>query len=168
MQGIKISVYLLAFVLANYLVIWFGSVGLIFTALFLIPFDFVMRCIFHENYKGFTLILFMSFLVSIASMITYQINQDHINIAKGSAIAFILAQIGAGLFYQLTIKKRLFIKVNGSDFIGIMIDSTVFQIVAFGVISPYITAGQIAMKVAGGLFWYWLLFVKFKMKINEN
>ena len=86
MQAIKISVYLLAFVLSNFIVLWFGSKGLIFTAIFLIPFDFVMRCIFHETWKGFELILKMIVLVIVAGLITYVINIDTQNIALGPAV----------------------------------------------------------------------------------
>jgi len=74
MQVIKISIYLLAFVLSNFIVLWFGPTGLIFTALFLIPFDFVMRCIFHETWKGIELILKMSLLVLVAGFTSYLIN----------------------------------------------------------------------------------------------
>lgn len=165
MQAIKISVYLLAFILANFIVVWFGSNGLIFTALFLIPFDFVMRCLFHEQWKGKELVFKLGMLVLSASIITYIINRDSFNIALGSSIAFISAQIVAGLFYQLNIKKSLFVKVNGSDAIGILVDSLIFQIIAFGVINNGITITQFALKIIGGLFWYWIIFVKLKINI---
>jgi hypothetical protein len=170
MQAIKISIYLLAFILANYIVIWYGPNGLIFTALFLVPFDFVMRCIFHETMKGFKLFIFMVFLVSTASLITYYINQNSINIAIGSAFGFASAQLFAGIFYQIFIKKSYFVKVNGSDFIGIIVDSIVFQLIAFNSINTSITISQILMKVLGGLFWYWIFFkvIKIQTKINAH
>lgn len=168
MLAIKISIYLIAFILANYIVIWYGPNGLIFTALFLVPFDFVMRCIFHETMKGFKLFMFMAFLVSTASLITYFINQNSINIAVGSAIGFASAQLFAGVFYQIFIKKSYFVKVNGSDFIGIICDSIVFQLIAFNSINSSITISQILMKVVGGLFWYWIFFkiIKIQNKIK--
>lgn len=164
MQAIKISIYLLAFVLANYLVIWFGQYGLIFTALFLIPFDFVMRCVFHETYKGLKLFLYLSSLVVGASVITYLINQDNFSIALGSCLGFGAAQLFASIFYQISIKKSYFIKVNGSDLIGIIIDSIVFQLIAFSSINTTISISQICMKFIGGLFWYWIIFKKLKFK----
>lgn len=163
MQGIKISIYLLAFVLANYLVIWFGQYGLIFTALFLIPFDFVMRCVFHETYKGLKLFLYLSSLVVSASVITYLINQDNFSIALASCLGFAAAQLFASIFYQITIKKSYFIKVNGSDLVGIVIDSIIFQLIAFGSINTIISVSQILMKFIGGLFWYWIIFKKLKL-----
>ena len=162
--GLKISLYLLAFVFANFIVLWFGSKGLIFTALFLVPFDFVIRCLFHETWKGMELFLKLGALVLIASALTYIINRDSLNIALGSACGFIAAQIFAGIFYQIAIKKRYFIKVNGSDAIGILVDSIVFQIVAFEIIIPSITLSQFLLKIIGGLFWYWVIFVKLKLQ----
>ncbi len=162
--ALKISLYLLAFVFANFIVLWFGSKGLIFTALFLVPFDFVIRCLFHETWKGMELFLKLGALVLIASALTYVINRDSLNIALGSACGFIAAQIAAGIFYQLTIKRNFFIKVNGSDAVGILVDSIIFQVVAFEIIIPSITLSQFLLKIIGGLFWYWVIFVKLKLQ----
>jgi uncharacterized PurR-regulated membrane protein YhhQ (DUF165 family) len=163
MLGVKISLYLGAFILSNFLVLWLGSKGLIITAIFLIPFDFVMRCMFHEQWKGKELILKLGALVFTASLITFLINQNSINIALGSMIAFASAQLLAGIFYQIFIKKSFFVKVNGSDAVGILIDSVIFQIIAFGVIDFNITISQFALKIIGGLFWYWIIFEKMKL-----
>jgi uncharacterized PurR-regulated membrane protein YhhQ (DUF165 family) len=164
MQAVKISIYLVAFILANFIVLHFGANGLIFTALFLIPFDFVMRCLFHEQWKGIELVLKLGALVAVASIITYFINHDSINIALGSMFGFIAAQIFAGVFYQKMIKKSFFVKVNGSDAIAIIVDSIVFQLVAFSVIDTSITILQTILKIAGGLFWYWIIFKKLKLQ----
>lgn len=164
MQAIKISLYLGAFILSNFIVLWFGSVGLIFTALFLIPFDFVMRCMFHETWKGFELIGKMMILVIVAGVITYVINYDTKLIAFASVMGFVGAQVVAGAFYQLTIKNDYFIKVNGSDAVGIIFDSIAFQLFAFGVIDWKIFISQFLLKIFGGLFWYWIIFVKLKLQ----
>jgi len=159
----KISFYLFAFVLSNFIILWFGSKGLVFTALFLIPFDFVMRCVFHEKWKGIELVLKLGSLVCVASILTFMINIDSKNIAIASAAGFISAQIIAGIFYQIAIKKSYFVKVNGSDAVGILLDSIVFQLIAFGIIVAEITAGQFILKIIGGLLWYWIIFVKVKL-----
>lgn len=168
MQVLKISVYLLAFTISNFIVLWMGKPGLIITALFLIPFDFVMRCMFHEQWKGIELIFKLGALVTTAALITYLINQDTANIAAGSVAGFVTAQIMAGIFYQAFIKKSYFIKVNGSDAVGIVFDSIVFQAVAFVSITPSITISQTILKMAGGLFWYWVLFVKLKWHVHKH
>ena len=164
MQVVKISLYLIAFILSNFIVLWFGSYGLIITALFLIPFDFVIRCLFHEQWKGKKLIINLGLLVSTASLLTYLINNKSMNIALGSMFGFITAQLMAGIFYQLNIKKSYFIKVNGSDVIGIIFDSLVFQLVAFSLINYEITLSQVLLKTMGGLFWYWVIFKKLKLQ----
>ena len=122
-----------------------------------------MRCMFHETWKGKELIIKLGLLVLVSSLATYLINRQSLNIALGSMFGFIVAQIGAGIFYQLTIKSKPFIKVNGSDIIGIVFDSIVFQLVAFNSISTSITLTQIFLKVVGGFFWYWVIFYKFKL-----
>lgn len=164
MQVLKISLYLIAFVLSNFIILWFGPKGLIFTSLFLIPFDFIMRCMFHEQWKGKELILKLGALVFTSSLLTYLINRHSLNIALGSMFGFISAQIAAGIFYQLFIKKSYFVKVNGSDTIGIVFDSIIFQLVAFNLISLDIMISQVVLKFIGGLFWYWILFTKFKIQ----
>ena len=164
MLGIKISIYLFAFILANYVVIWYGASGLIFTALFLVPFDFVMRCVFHETMKGIKLFIFLTLLISSASLITYLINENSTNIAIGSAIGFASAQLLSGVFYQIFIKRSFFVKVNGSDLIGIITDSIIFQLIAFSSINMSVTISQILMKLIGGLFWYWVFFKKLKIQ----
>ena len=164
MQALKISIYLIAFTLANFIVLWYGNVGLIFTALFLIPFDFVMRCLFHETWKGKELVLKLGALVFTASMLTFLINRNTLNIAIASSCGFVCAQIVAGIFYQFFINKPYFIKINGSDAVGILVDSLIFQIIAFSVILPEITISQFLLKIGGGLIWYWILFVKLKLQ----
>lgn len=161
---IKIILYLTAFIIANFLVLYFGKYGLLLSSLFLIPFDFVMRCFFHETWKGKELILKLGLIVLSASVLTYLINYNAQNIAIGSAGGFIAAQIFAGIFYQLFINKSYFFKVNGSDAVGILVDSIVFQLLAFGSLNIYIMLSQFILKIIGGLFWYWILFVKFNFQ----
>lgn len=164
MQVLKISLYLIAFIFSNFIVLWFGQNGLIITALFLIPFDFVMRCMFHEQWKGIELVTKLGLLVFIASFITYFINRETQNIALASVFAFVCAQIVAGIFYQININKSFFVKVNGSDAVGILADSIVFQFIAFGLVNTQTTLSQFLLKLTGGFFWYWILFKKFKLQ----
>jgi uncharacterized PurR-regulated membrane protein YhhQ (DUF165 family) len=62
------------------------------------------------------------------------------------------------------IKKSYFIKVNGSDAIGILIDSIIFQIIAFEIIDIKVMLWQFLLKIIGGFFWYWLIFKKFELQ----
>lgn len=165
-----VVIYLAAFVAANLFVKHFGAYGLWFSSLFLIPFDFVCRCLFHETWKGKKLILRLLLLTILSSLVTVAINHEAINIAKASCGGFIAAQIAAGIFYQYAIKKSPFIKVNGSDFFAIISDSIVFQYIAFESFNWQVTAGQVAIKFVGGLIWYYIIFKKLKLheKINRR
>lgn len=163
MQAIRISLYILVLILSNYIVFYFGQIGLIITASLLIPFDFVIRCYFHEKWKGKKLVRNLSLLIFVASTLTFLTNQETLNISIASMIGFITAQITAGITYQMLIKKDYLYKVNGSDLVGITFDSLIFQYIAFGAINPYISLSQIFLKFFGGLFWYWIIFVKIKL-----
>lgn len=165
---ILIPFYLIAFISANLIVKHFGAHGLWFSSFFLIPFDFVARCVLHETYKGSKLIFLISFLTAAAAVATVVINSDATNIAEGSVVGFIFSQILSGIFYQLTIKKDTFIKVNGSDAVGIIFDSIVFQLIAFGLIEWQVTAGQILIKILGGFLWYIILFKWLKVIKPKN
>jgi uncharacterized PurR-regulated membrane protein YhhQ (DUF165 family) len=145
-------------VAANLLVKHYGAEGLWFSSFLLIPFDFVCRCIFHETWKGKKLILNLSLLTLVSGLITFIINREALNIAVASFCGFIAAQIGAGIFYQKNKNKSWFYKVNISDLIAIVFDSIVFQLVAFSVLQPTITIGQVIIKFLGGLLWYYILF----------
>ncbi len=159
---VMLTFYFLAFVFANLIVNHFGAYGLWFSSFFLIPFDFIARCIIHERFKGIELFLVLFFLTSGAASVTCAIYSSALFIALGSICGFTAAQIFAGIFYQANIKKSLFLKVNGSDMIAIIADSIVFQLVAFGNINPLITLGQIVIKGLGGLMWYFILKNKIK------
>lgn len=163
-----VTIYLAAFVAANLFVQEFGSYGLWFSSFFLIPFDFVCRCLFHERWKGNKLILNLMFLTIAASVITVLFNQDAFSIALASVCGFSLSQLTAGLFYQAFISKSFAFKVNGSDLVGIVSDSILFQIIAFDSLNLSVTLGQIVIKGIGGLIWYLIIFKKFKLNEKVN
>lgn len=162
----RIIIYVGAIILANMLVLIYGKYGLWLSSALLIPFDFVMRCYFHERWKGNELVLRLGLLIGTAALATYLINSDSLPIALGSVSGFIGANIIAGLIYQALINKPVIYKVNGSDFAAIMVDSIIFQAVAFGVFDPVVMFGQTLIKMGGGLLWYWLLFHVIKMKLK--
>lgn len=161
-----ISLYLLSFISANLIVKHFGAYGLWFSSFLLIPFDFVCRCLLHEKWKGIKLILNLACLTIASGLITYLINFQAKNIALASVAGFSVAQLFAGIWYQFYKYKNAnwFFKVNGSDLIGIIFDSVVFQLIAFSTLNPLITAGQVAIKFAGGLLWYYILFTRLKLQ----
>jgi len=161
-------VYLSSFVGANLLVKYFGPYGLWFSSFFLIPFDFVARCYFQEKYKGAKFYILLSCLIIGAGMLTLILNHSTGGIAIGSVFGFASATLAATFVYSLNKKKSWFLKVNGSDLAAICCDSLVFQLIAFGGINLLVTGGQIIIKFAGGLMWYYILFKKLRIQNEIN
>jgi len=163
------SAFVVGFTAANLIVKYFGAPGLWVSSFVLIPFDFVVRCIIHERLKGARLVLTLFLLTVIAAGVTMLLNWDAKNIALASVFGFCAAQLGAGIFYQANKRStNWFYKVNISDLIAIVFDSFVFQYVAFGLLDWKITLGQIVVKFAGGLLWYYIIFKKLKLHETFN
>ena len=163
-----IILYLVALVAANLIVKHFGPYGLWFSSAFLIPFDFICRCIFHETWKGYKLVLNLTLLTIVSGIITFVFNHDALNIAVASFAGIVSVQIFAGIFYQIFKKKSFLVKVNLSDLVAIVVDSIVFQMVAFQTINFQVTGGQILIKMLGGLFWFFIIFKLLKFNPNGN
>lgn len=163
-----IAFYLIALVAANLIVKHFGPPGLWFSSALLIPFDFVCRAIFHETWKGKNLVINLLLLTIVSGIITFALNHEALNIAMASFSGIVAVQIFAGIFYQAFLKKSYFFKVNLSDIVAIIVDSIVFQLVAFGAVNFEVTGGQMLIKAIGGLFWFFIIFKLFKFNPNEQ
>lgn len=168
MKAKFIFFYLAALIAANLIVKHFGSHGLWFSSAILIPFDFVCRCIFHETWKGFKLVRNLVVLTLISGIITVAFNYNALNIALASFTGIVAVQVFAGLFYQAFKNKSYLFKVNLSDLVAIIVDSIVFQLVAFKTVDLSVTGGQILIKIFGGLFWYFIIFKLLKFNPNEK
>lgn len=164
MKRVLILLYLMAIVGANYIAFFVGQWGLVITASLLIPFDFVLRAYFHETWTGRRLLRNLTLLIGSGALLTLVINVETLHIAVGSFLGFTLAGLSASLFYQSTIESGYFYKVNGSDLVAIVVDSFVFQYVAFSDVSLPVMVSQITMKFLGGLMWYWVLFVRVRVQ----
>lgn len=156
--------YIVMFVIANFLVLKFGKIGVLLASSIFIPFDFVIRCYFQEKWVGKALMLRIGSLILVSSIISYFVNYDLKNIAIASFFSFLSSQIIATILYQLLKEREYFIKVNGSDLFAIITDSIIFQSIAFGSIVWKITVGQILIKFIGGFIWYLILFQLLKIQ----
>jgi uncharacterized PurR-regulated membrane protein YhhQ (DUF165 family) len=166
-----ILLYFISIISANLLIQFFGVYALLASSFILIPFDFVIRCILHEKWKGKQLIIRLFLLTFLACITTYVINQKSEDIALASILGFTSAQVIAGIFYQINKSRSWFMKVNISDLLAIIFDSIVFQLTAFSHINPLVIFFQINIKFAGGLLWFFILFKFFKIQnslINER
>jgi len=146
-------IYVLAICAANYLVFLFGPWWSIVNSFALIGLDFILRDVLHDRI-GFFKVTGLSILSGI---ISYTINPAGGMIAIASSVSFVLASLGDGSIYQLLIRKSWPIKANASNITASAIDSLAFPLIAFGVLTPWIVAGQFIAKVGGGFLWSLLL-----------
>ena len=154
---IAVITYLIAIVVANLTLLWFGPQAAIINAFILIGLDLSLRDKLHDQWHGTNLWLKMLALISGGSIITIALNWEALPIAIASSTAFLVAGIGDALLYMRLRKYRFLIRSNGSNIAGSALDSVIFPTMAFGVLMPEIILGQFVAKVAGGAIWSFIL-----------
>ena len=163
---ILVSIYLLAVVLANMLVVWFGPQAAFITAFLFIGLDLSLRDKLHDQWKGNQLWWKMFVLICGGSAISILLNWNALPIALSSATAFLAAGVGDAIVYARLYKKKFIVRSNGSNIAGSVIDSIVFPTLAFGVFMPKIILGQFVAKFVGGFLWS-LVLQKYFSKDDE-
>jgi queuosine precursor transporter len=148
-----IALYLLAAVLANLSVAYFGPTSVIFNAFLFIGLDLTSRDNLHEAWGGVYLWPKMFALIAVGSLISWVLNSGAGRIAFASLLAFCLSGVVDAIVYQFLHKQKWMIKVNGSNVFSALADSLIFPTIAFGSFMPLIVLGQFAAKVAGGFVW---------------
>ncbi len=156
-QGLKdsfyIALYLIAIVIANTIVAWYGQAALVVTAFLLIPFDLVVRDVLHNRWHGNYLWPKMAGLILAGSVLTYLLNADTLKVAVASFVAFCAAGFVDAIVYHILYKQARLIKINTSNLFSALTDSIVFPFLAFDVVSLSLSGAQWAMKFTGGIFW---------------
>lgn len=153
-----IAIYLLAVVIANLTVTWFGPSVAIVNAFLFIALDLSSRDTLHERWAGRGLVWRMAALIATGSILSYLLNADSARIAVASFVAFAAASVGDTLAYVVLYRRRYLVKSNGSNVVSAAIDSFIFPVLAFG--SPIlwgIIVGQFAAKLVGGFLWSLIL-----------
>ena len=146
-----VVLYLVAIVLANLSVTYFGAVASIYNALILIAFDLTARDGLHELWKNNNLWLKMFILIATGSLISYMLNSNAMIIAIASLSAFAMAGFADTVIYYLLEGKHKLIKMNGSNVVSGTIDTAVFVIIAG--LPLWVIPAQIIAKIVGGAFW---------------
>lgn len=149
--------YLLAIVLANLSVVWFGPSATIVNAFLFIGLDLTCRDKLHEAWHKHGLLWKMALLVAAGSALSWVLNRNAGQIAIASFIAFGCAAIADTVIYQVLHERAYLLKVNGSNVVSALVDSLVFPTLAFGGFMPLVTLGQWAAKVCGGFIWSLIL-----------
>lgn len=152
-----IGMYLVAAILANLSVAYFGPASTIFNAFVFIGLDLTARDKLHEAWHGDKLWLKMFVLIVTGSLVSYLLNRNAGMIAVASLAAFGVAGIVDAITYQYLYNKPWMVKVNGSNVFSALADSLVFPTIAFGGFLPLIVLGQFAAKVCGGFVWSWII-----------
>lgn len=152
-----VMLYLLAAVLANLSVAYFGPSSTIVNAFLFIGLDLTARDKLHDEWQGRNLWFKMFLLIAAGSIISYLLNRNAGMIAVASLAAFGAAGMVDAFAYQFLHDKKWMVKVNGSNVFSALADSLVFPTIAFGGFLPLIMLGQFAAKVIGGFIWSWVI-----------
>jgi hypothetical protein len=152
-----VALYLVAIVAANLLTARFGPAASYFNAFALIGLDLVAKDKLQDAWQGRHLVVKMGALIATGSLLSYALNRNAGPIALASFVAFAAASATDGLVYQRLRTRTWMVRSNGSNIPGAAVDSIVFPTIAFGGLNPWITLGQFAAKVAGGLFWSFVI-----------
>ena len=154
-----VIVYLVAIVLANLSVAWFGKAATILNAFLFIGLDLVARDSLHEAWHGRGLVWKMGALIATGSVLSWVLNRNAGMIAVASFVAFALAAVTDALVYAAARRRgwSWLQRSNGSNVASAAVDSLVFPWIAFGEFQPVVTVLQFVAKVIGGAAWAWVL-----------
>ena len=152
-----IGLYLLAIVLANLSVFFFGVNASILNAFLFIGLDLTARDNLHEVWHKKGLFWKMSLLILSGSIISYLLNQGMLLITIASCVSFLIAGVVDFITYFFMYKWNYLWKSNGSNIFSGATDSIVFPTIAFGGFIWWVTLGQFIAKVIGGFVWSLIL-----------
>lgn len=144
-----VSCFLTAIVCANLAVATWGQAALPFTAVLLIPFDMVIRDVLHSRWEETGAGGPMAILILAGAVLSTAFAP--IQVAVACFIAFASAQSTNTVVYAIAKRLRRWPRMNVSNLAASIVDSVAFPIVAFGAISPSLSATQAAAKFAGGV-----------------
>ena len=150
-------IFVLALVFANLLVAWLGPWFSIVNAFVLIGLDLSIRDKLHESWKNDKLAIKMGALILVSSLVSYLLNPATGMIAVASLLAFALSMAADTITYHFLHNKSWFVKSNGSNVAGAVVDSLVFPTIAFGGLMMDIVLMQFLAKVLGGLVWTYFI-----------
>jgi len=151
--GTLIAAYLVAIVLANFAVTYFGVAASITTAFFLIGLDITARDALHERWYRRGLVWKMGVLIAAGSLISYVLNAKTSRVAIASFVSFAAANLADALVYQKLHRRPRLFKINGSNVVTSAVDSVLFPTLAFGALMPLVIALEFTAKASGGFVW---------------
>jgi uncharacterized PurR-regulated membrane protein YhhQ (DUF165 family) len=148
-----VCLYLIAVVLANLSVTYFGPISTPINAFFLIALDLVTRDYLHERWEHNKLWLRMFLLIVTGGIISSILNLQSLRVAIASCLSFILVGFTDTIVYHLFRKYPRIRKVTFSNIASSIVDSVAFPTLAFGKFLLWVTIGQSLAKIIGGYLW---------------
>lgn len=152
-----VFMYLVAIVLANLSVAYFGVAASYINAFVFIGLDLSSRDKLHDLWLGKGIVWKMGLLILLGSLISWLLNKDAGIIAIASFVAFGVSSLVDTIVYQILHNKKYLVRVNGSNIFSALADSVVFPTIAFGSFLPVVVLGQFLCKFVGGFVWSLIL-----------
>lgn len=154
-----VGLYLLAIVLANLSVTYFGPQFAVFNSFVLIGLDLTCRDRLHEQWHGDRLWIKMLALIATGSILSAALSINALPIAIASFVAFAATGLVDTLIFQRLFERPAWQRVNGSNLASAAVDSLVFSALAFGFpLAWSVIVAQYIAKVGGGLFWSFVFY----------
>lgn len=153
MTRIAIAAYVYALVAANLSIAHFGPSSIPVNAFLFIGLDLALRDYLHARLTRAS----MLGVIALAGGLTYVLSPAAGHIALASAVAFtVSAMVDWGVFSAARNLPWTY-RSNASNVAGAFTDSLVFPAVAGFGIGWAIFGPMLAAKIAGGIFWTWVL-----------
>ena len=150
-----VILYLASIVIANLTAAHFGLSAVYINAFLLIGLDLTARDWLHDKWTKNRWGKMLALIVS-GGVLSWIMNKDAGVIAIASTAAFCAAALVDTIVYQALHDKKRIWKVNASNVLSAIVDSSVFITIAFGFNAGNI-ATQVLCKALGGAFWFWVL-----------
>jgi uncharacterized PurR-regulated membrane protein YhhQ (DUF165 family) len=157
---VVVFAYLVAIVISNLSVMYFGPSLTMVNAFLFIGLDFTLRDKLHEMWNGKWLFVKMFALVFTGGALSWVVNSEVSFIALASTTAFVLSNATDTIVYQACNRSSRIKRVTYSNVASSIVDSITFPTIAFGAFMPQVVIGQIVAKVIGGYVWAKVLRIK--------
>ncbi len=144
--------YLVAIVISNLSVAYFGPPSVIVNAFLFIGLDLTVRDSLHDLWHTH-MKRNMGLLILSGSILSFLVNHASLRIAVASFIAFGVSEFVKTLLYHIMRARRRMDRVNVANVGASSFDSILFPTIAFGVFIPYAIIGQFIAKIVGGYLW---------------
>lgn len=151
-----VALWLAAIVAANLTLTHFGPGWILPNAFFLIGLDFITRDRLAD-FWGTSRWAKMALLIAAGGALSYWLNADAATIAVASTVAFCAAELVEAVAYHALRKQPWADRAPKAALLAAAVDSVVFPTLAFHSFVFTVSFGQFCAKLAGAVFWTWVI-----------